>query len=395
MVTASAALIAASALAFAGDVPQRIEVPFRIADNAMIVDATVNGRNVSLMFDSGYSGSFVISPTVNVGKATGTINLRDFVGQFEAPTVPVTSLAFGGKKIDIVEKDIVQMNMQNMSLSYGQHCDGIMGLEVISPYVVEINFEKSKFIFHPRKELDITKRTPDGRRTFLAKMLPKGNNAIEMSVATSSGGKMTLSLDTGNAFYATTHRDVLERIGLWKEGTTPKYMGQSWVASGPVESWNLKMRDLSIYGVPVAESVWNIIDLPASSADGDGTVGFGFLRHFNIVLDMAQRRVWMENFSGKVHEAPMGSVGLYASHDKARGRMRVVYVSPESPAAKAGILPGDDLLGVDGKELSVLSFDQVNALLEGVPGSPVRLATSRGGSLMRHELTRALLINGL
>ena len=36
----------------------------------------------------------------------------------------------------------------------------------------------------------------------------------------------------------------------------------------------------------VARSVWSVIDLPSSSAQHDGTIGFGFLKHFNITIDL-------------------------------------------------------------------------------------------------------------
>ncbi len=393
---AAVSLFALASVSFGAklDLTSKIEVPFRTTESAMLVDAVVNGRPVSLMFDSGFSGSFVIDSTVNVGQATGTITLRDFVRSFQAPTVPVKSLAFGGKAIDISEMTIVKQDM-NLTQSYGQRCDGIMGFEVIKNYVVEINFQQKKFIFHPRTQLDVTKRSPDGKKTFLARMLPKGNNSIEMSVGAANGEKMTLALDTGNGFYATTHKDVLERVGLWKEGVKPRYQKLSFVASGAVASWDVSMKDMSIYGVPVPEAVWNIIDLPASSAEGDGTIGFQFLKNFNITFDIEQRRVWLENWTGEVGNSVKASVGLYAVHDSARNRMRIALVMPESPAAKAGIKTGDDLLGIEGKELTIMTFDQVQNLLEGEKGTKVNVAVSRAGTLMRFELERDLLVNVL
>ena len=59
-------------------------VPFRIGEDAIVVDVKVNGKDVSLMFDSGFAGAFVIGPHINLGKPTGKIGLQDFVGVFEA-----------------------------------------------------------------------------------------------------------------------------------------------------------------------------------------------------------------------------------------------------------------------------------------------------------------------
>ena len=57
---------------------------------------------------------------------------------------------------------------------------------------------------------------------FLTKLLPIGNTALDMEVTVSTGKSLTMVLDTGNAFYATTHKDVLERVGLWPAGRKPE-----------------------------------------------------------------------------------------------------------------------------------------------------------------------------
>ena len=393
-------MIASALLAFAAynsTLPQatqtKFEVPFRIADNAIIVDSVVNGKTVSCMFDSGFSGAFVMNTTVNLGKPTGTMLLRDFVGQFEAPTIAIKSLELGGKKLDSTGMEAVMQDMSTLSLSYGQHCDGIMGFEIISHNIVEINFQQKKFIFHPRSEFDITKKVPDNNKTFMVKMLPKGHNSIELSAESPAGKKLYLALDTGNGFYATTHKDVLERTGLWKEGSKPKFIKQSWVASGPVDSWSLRLKDMKIFGVPVKDSVWDIIDAPSSSADHDGTVGFQFLKNFNVTIDVEQRRVWLERITEDVGNKPEGDAGVTAVWDPSRKRMTIVHVTPEGPAEKLGVKRGDDLLSVDGKELTNLSFDQMREILAGPVGSKVSLATSRDGNLLRYDIERVPLVN--
>ena len=370
-----------------------IEIPFRVGEDAMIVDVEVNGKKISCMFDTGFSGSFVLSDEVNVGKATGTTRIQDFVGVAEMKTVPIKSVKLAGKDIVQTDKDIIQEPGGNdYSFSYGTHVDGIMGISVVAPYVVEINFQRKVMLLHP-KTTDITQRQPDNKKTFLAKMLPIGNKSIELLVKTGDGQSMTLALDTGNAFFATTHRDVLERVGVWKEGRTAKFLKQSFVATGPVDSWYVRLKDLKIFGVPVAESVWSIIDLPSSSAEGDGTVGFGFLKNFNITFDMERRRVWFENFSGKVSEPQPAHTGVTAIFDPRVKRVRIVRVTPDSPADKAGIKPGDFLLSVGGVDMTSQSYRAIEALMEGAPGSEVKIQTSRNNALKTSVLARVAMVN--
>lgn len=381
------------ATALAAPVTKPVEVPFRLGEDAIIADAIVNGRKVSCMFDTGFSGAFVLSDNINIGQASGTMTLRDFVGELQAQTVPIRTLALGAQQVNAQGMDAVQQARGGWSQSYNTHVVGIMGMEVMRDFVLEINMQRRVFILHPRTH-DITKRTPDNKRTFMVRMKPKGRNAIELEVETKDGGKMTLALDTGNAFYATTHKDVLERLGLWRSGQRPNFMRTAMVASGAVDSFSMQMNDLKIFGVPVASSTWSIIDLPSSSSNHDGTVGFGFLRHFNMTIDLQRRRVWLENWTGQVSDPPVADVGIQAWFFDEVGRFVVTNVIPGSPAERAGVRRGDHILGVEGNEALNIGGRALLRMMEGKQGTSVNVVLSRDGILQRHNLTRQYLING-
>lgn len=370
-----------------------VEVPFRIGETAIIVDAVVNDKKVTLMFDTGFTGAVVVDQSINLGKSNGSIDLRDFVRSQKADTVNIKSLKVGGFSVDPKPEALraVQTDTGDFSSSFNTHCDGIMGFGVIKHLVTEINFEKQKFIFYP-KSYDITQRKPDNQRTFLTKMLPSGHDAIEMLVLAPSGKSLTMTLDTGNSFFATSYTDSLERVGLW-DTRKPKFMSQSAVASGNVDTWQAKMPAVSIFGVPVPESVFDIIDLPSSSADSDGTVGYQFLKHFNIIIDYERRRVWFENFSGKRSEEPKGDVGIFATYSSRSKRVVVHRVTPDGPAEKAGLKRGDELLTVGGVDLSRQDYLQLRRMFEGPPGSKLKIVASREGQLKRFEVERRPLLN--
>lgn len=372
-----------------------VEVPFRITDDALVVDAKVNGRPLSLMFDSGYSGAVIVNDAIDVGPVSGQQTIRDFVGEMQASTVDLQSLQIGPQKLNASGLEIVLQPMARMSQSYHTHTDGILGLRPLTGYVTEINFEKSEFIFHPRS-YNITTRQPDGKRTFLAKLLPIGDSSLEMAAVTSTGQTMNLALDTGNAFFATTHRDVLERVGLWPEGKEPSFTHGSMVASGSVMSWSARLKNLQIFGVPVPSSVWDVIDLPSSTAQGDGTIGYQFLRNFNITFDYERRRVWLENFTGKVSSESLGETGVSAGYDPVHKRVVVFAVAPGSPAEKAGVKVDDELIGIgdiDMETVNGLNFERLKKMLAGPIGSTVDLSISRNGEYKRFHVVRADLVN--
>jgi membrane-associated protease RseP (regulator of RpoE activity) len=386
MLLAGLAILAAHA-------QDRTEVPFRLGDNAIIVDAVLNGRKLSLMFDSGFGGTVLADDNIDIGPSDGMQTLRDFVGEFQAKQVKIKSFKLGDQDIHFAEQDAIQQPTGHLTMSYNSHTDGILGFQAIESRVTEINFEKKEFIFYP-SSYDISKFVPDNKRTFLLKMLPLGINAVVLPVVAPNGRKLVMSLDTGNAFYATTHRDVLDRVGLWDDSKQPKFMSQTAVASGPVDTWQKELQGMTVFGVPVATGYWDIIDLPSSSAEGDGTVGIQFLKNFNVTIDYERRRVWLDNFTGQAQNEPEGQIGIIARADHQDNNITILRVMPESPAANAGIKEGDHLLEIDGSEVSsAIGFRQLDARLKGKVGTKIALAISRDGNVVRYNLDRIAMYN--
>jgi S1-C subfamily serine protease len=117
------------------------------------------------------------------------------------------------------------------------------------------------------------------------------------------------------------------------------------------------------------------------------------LKNFNITLDYERRRVWFKNFTGKVSDEEVGTTGIAAGWDDRRKRTVIFRVSPESPAAIAGIKEGDQILSLNNQELNQAGFRKMRKLLEGPVGSKVELAVSRNGALQRYTVERKLLLN--
>lgn len=357
----------------------------------MIVDAEVNGFHGSFMFDTGFAGSFVLGSQYDVGPATGEITLRDFVGELQAKSVKLKSLKVGSLDIKC-DADLVQQESEDISDSYGTHCNGIMGLSVFKNEIFEINFQRNEMYFYP-KSYDISKKVADNKKTFLLKMLPMGHNSIELLVKSKTDQEFILALDTGNSFYATTYRETLEEAGLWPKDKKPDFLRQSFVASGAVPSFTARLEDVRIFDVPVGESYWDIINLPSSSADSQGTVGFGFLKNFNITVDMNRRRVWLEKINENVGNEAEADLGMVALYDPTFKGVTVYQVTPKGPAEKAGIKPLDIILSVDGTEMVKQSYSQMRRLFDGPHGSTAKLVCSRKGVTQRYEVKRDWLIN--
>jgi len=89
-------------------------------------------------------------------------------------------------------------------------------------------------------------------------------------------------------------------------------------------------------------------------------------------------------------EGRYSGVGVWVREVPGRGVV-IASVQPSSPADRAGLLPDDVLVAVDGQPTSSLSVGEVVDLLRGPDGSQVDLAVDRGGADTTITLTRTAL----
>ncbi len=70
-----------------------------------------------------------------------------------------------------------------------------------------------------------------------------------------------------------------------------------------------------------------------------------------------------------------GGIGIILSQDK--GKLIVISPIEDSPATKAGIQPGDEIVGIDGTPLSKMKPAEAMDRMQGEPGSKVKLEIKR------------------
>lgn len=89
---------------------------------------------------------------------------------------------------------------------------------------------------------------------------------------------------------------------------------------------------------------------------------------------------------------PSGGIGLYLGEaTDGSGRILVYTVTYKSPADKAKIKAGDELIAVDGKKVAKKSLAQIGTMIAGPPGTAVSLTLSRNHHPREVSLTRKAL----
>jgi carboxyl-terminal processing protease len=98
-----------------------------------------------------------------------------------------------------------------------------------------------------------------------------------------------------------------------------------------------------------------------------------------------------EDYQSRLKDHPRGDIGVVLS--KRFGYLLVLTTLPDSPAQKAGLSTGDILETIAGFSTREISIRQAELLLQGEPGSTVKITEVRHGGTESHDLevTRAAL----
>lgn len=130
----------------------------------------------------------------------------------------------------------------------------------------------------------------------------------------------------------------------------------------------------------------------ALERDIAGLIGFSFTRRFRLVIDLREQVLWWtpRHVEPDQRVFEHSSVGVQLVRDDSG--LRITSVAGGSPAAHAGLRPGDRLIAIDGAPVQGLALEEAGLRLEGRPGTKVRLMLARGSRTYQRVLTRVRLL---
>ncbi len=228
---------------------------------------------------------------------------------------------------------------------------------------------------------------------------------IALSATLNGKGPFRFILDTGSPI-TFVDVDTALAAGLIKgikPTTTPSLLPVSMTSAGTIKVGSEEVSNVAVMVLnhPVI-SLLSQIEGPLH-----GILGFSFWARFNLILDYADGTITlspghfhppdvvsrlMSRLFGSTtvkHLVPAAQWG--ASVTKPVGQKRGVTVTSVyagTPAAEAGLQPGDVLLSVDGRWTDTLD-DCWNALSMEKPGKPVEVTILRGAKRMHIMVTPA------
>jgi len=348
-----------------------VTIPAEVTGYGLIfLRARVNdSQPMWFALDSGASFPFVID--TRQARALG-LKLQDNLkleggagaGTFEAAMTRGVSVKFDG--LEFANQTAAVFALDSLEAIAGRHLDGLVGRDLLSRYVVEIDYlGKTVSLYNPQTYT----YSGDGQSILLtlrgdyllvpAKIEMPGRPPLEgQFLVDTGGGFVTVILNTlvarSRGLPAPTQTAVLDRSLSGLGGELRLLVSRATsLALG-----TLVIREPVVY---VSQDRGGAL----ASPDFDGVIGGEILRRFKVIFDCARRRLILEPNALYTEplEYDMSGIRLRAGGADFR-TFRVCQVLEKSPASVAGLREGDVLSAIDGVPASRFSLDEIYQMLK-------------------------------
>lgn len=255
---------------------------------------------------------------------------------------------------------------------------GFLGASLFFRFVVEIDYAGERVVLH-----DPERFRPNPTDVRLPLDIERGTPFVDATIELDDGtllpGRFVLDTGMRNAIslgspFVAGH-DLLARVGPTIPQRVVGIGGVGENRLGRIASFRLGTLSLAATTVELATTGDGI----AGATDRAGGIGGALLRRFTVTVDFRDRALYLRpnGAFGEPFEGDMSGASFLAGGDELR-TLVVHDVYDDSPAAAAGLLPGDTLLTVDGRDASDIRLWELRDLLRSEAGRSVEFVVRRG-----------------
>lgn len=342
-------------------------IPFQFIENHIYLPVTIAGKERSWVLDCG-AGKTVI----DAGFA-GELGLElagELTAQGAAGAATYSFATLPGFSLPGVEFDPQQVIALSITPLFrqlvGTDVAGILGYDFLSRFVTKIDYAAKKVSFYLPDSFKYK-----GKGVELSAPLQNNVPTVEAVVDGRYAGRWRLDIGaTGTSF----HYPFAQEHGLLNRE------GIAVTASGAGGSFELNVSRFDSIGLGGYSIAKPAIAVPTTAGAGAlasaelvGNIGNDALRRFVLYLDYAHQRVILEPGKDFKREFPRDRSGLGLS--AGASGVVVTSVPAGTPGAEAGLLSGDVVLKVNGRQVDLIALRE---MLRGKPGTKHVLTVRRG-----------------
>jgi len=329
---------------------------------------------LNFILDTGSGGISLDSTTVDYFQITPTpsdMTILGIAGIRKVSFVYNQKLRLPGLTVDSLNFHI--NNYDILTQVYGEKIDGIVGYSLLSRYIFNINYDSLRISIFSNGRM----KYPRGGWLYepVLRPLPVQNARIKDAVATNS----RFLFDIGAGLCLMLNKDFLEDSNFLDKKRV-LYAKEAEGVGGKVDMHltvikELRMGPYRFRNIPVFvfDDTYNITSYPYLS----GIIGNDILRRFNLILNYSKREFYFMPNSKYLESFDYAYSGIELYYID--GQIILGDVATGSPAALAGLIEGDVVIGIN--NIVGQHLQQFKTALQ-VAGEKIRMIISRDGQLM-------------
>ena len=373
---------------------RRVAIPFELHSNLIIIPVKVNdGEDLRFILDTGVRTAILtdegfVDGIPNVDDRT--ISLMGAGNQGEISAYVSSDVSFAipegvaavGNSILILKDDYLQLDS-----FLGTRIHGILGYELFSRFVVEIDYMRQQVILHrpdtfrPGRSFEEVPISVEDTKPYI--------DGVQLKTSDSTTITIRLMIDTGASHALMLNRAADERITV-PERNISGYLGRG--LSGEIYGQMARIPQLGIdkfelKGVTTSFPETNAFTKTLTKrTPHQGNLGGSVLKRFRVIFDYANGKLYLKKnrlFRAKF-EYNMSGMELAATGPLLTDLI-VSRVIKDSPAARAGVREGDVIVSVNGKYPPELTLAMYNTIVSLKPKKMIRLKFFRYGMVMKRK----------
>lgn len=370
----------------------RISIPFESYNNLIVIPVILNHRMpLRFVLDTGVRTSILTDRTftdiLNISYnrkiplvgADGDRQVTAYVANGISLKLP--GVIGQGQALLVLEEDYLQLKNY-----LGTDVHGILGYELFSRFIVEIDYQDEKLILHEpfsykpkRNRRVIPLEIQDTKPYIQTKLTLNDGPTIAAKLMIDTGASHSLLLDMDSHKYLTLPENVIRtNLGRGLGGDIDGYIGRI----GSLEFGKFEFEGV-ISSWPDRGTFTDVL----RKTGRQGTLGGGVLNRFTVVIDYFNGNLYYRrnrNFHNRF-EYNMSGIEVKAEGSKLNQYV-VTQIREDSPANRADIQVGDQLRMINGQQTSNFTLGELNNFFRTKPGRKLKMELRRNNQKITRKI---------
>jgi hypothetical protein len=362
-----------------------VKIPFEIHDNLIVVPVVINGSlPLNFILDTG------VRTAILTEKSLGDMINMDYSRkiQFYGPggdnlveayiassiSIEMPGLKGVGHALLVLDKDYLQL--QNF---IGTPVHGILGYEVFSRFIVEIDYNKKVLILYEpsafkkkKKYHTLPIRVQDTKPFVFATIEIDDKGPVDVKLLVDTGASHSVMLFKETAFdIQVPARNIKSSLG---RGLGGQIMG----SIGRLDYF--KIADYKLEGAITTFPDQGSYYDSTLMTPRNGSIGGGILTRFKVAFDYFNQKIYLKKASGfnKKFQHNMSGIVVKATGFQL-SNFEIADIRPGSPADEAGLRINDRILEMNGLTPNELTLTYINGLFTSKENRRVNMKILRDG----------------